>query len=323
MNKRLILFRADAGKQIGYGHFVRTLALADILKEEFECVFVTQTPTRYQEKEVERICPLIKLPSDNSKFAIFTEMLSGKELVVLDNYFYSTEYQRRIKDKGSKLVCIDDMHDKHYVADAVINHGLDECQMLDVEPYTKLFVGLDWALIREPFRSSCCFMQNREKGHIAISFGGVDSSNFTTKISKKIANSSEVHKITAIVGDAFLFEEELGAVNKVNIERNLTADRLADLFCRVEFAILSSSTICIEALACKCVVFAGWYTENQKEFYQYLLKKRKIIGLGFLDDQAIHGLSAVLEKRNEDNSIEIWEAQGISKRYIEAFHEMW
>lgn len=322
MDKRLIVFRADAGEQIGYGHFVRTLALADILKEEFECVFVTQTPTDYQKKEVERICPLIELPSNNSKFSIFREMLSGKELVVLDNYFYSTEYQRKIKNKGCRLVCVDDMHDKHYVADAVINYGLDERQMLDVEPYTKLFVGLDWALIREPFRSSR-FMQKREKGHIVISFGGVDRSNFTTKISKIIASSSRVRRITAIVGDAFLFEEELGAVDKIKIERNLTAFQLADLFCRVEFAILSSSTICIEALACKCVVFAGWYTENQKGVYQYLLKERRIIGIGFLDDRTIYGLPAVLEKRNEDNSIEKWETQDISKRYIQAFHEMW
>ena len=320
MDKRLIVFRADAGEQIGYGHFVRTLALADILKEEFECVFVTQTPTDYQKKEIEKICSLIELPSNNSKFSIFREMLSGKELVVLDNYFYSTEYQRKIKNKGCRLVCVDDMHDKHYVADAVINYGLDERQMLDVEPYTKLFVGLDWALIREPFRSSR-FMQKREKGHIVISF--VDRNNFTTKISKIIASSSKVHRITAIVGDAFLFEEELGAVDKIKIERNLTAFQLADLFCRVEFAILSSSTICIEALACKCVVFAGWYTENQKGGYQYLLKERRIIGIGFLDDRTIYSLPAVLEKRNEDNSIEKWETQDISKRYIQAFHEMW
>lgn len=50
MGKRQIIFRADAGKRIGYGHFVRTLALADMLKEEFECVFVTQDPTEYQKK---------------------------------------------------------------------------------------------------------------------------------------------------------------------------------------------------------------------------------------------------------------------------------
>ena len=32
-----IYFRADAGAEIGYGHFIRTLALADMLKDDFSC----------------------------------------------------------------------------------------------------------------------------------------------------------------------------------------------------------------------------------------------------------------------------------------------
>lgn len=319
MDKRKVIFRADAGGRIGYGHFIRTLALADMLKEEFECVFVTQDPTEYQKREVERICPLIKLPSDNRKFSLFLRMLSGREIVVLDNYFYSTDYQKKIKSKGCKLVCIDDMHDKHYIADAVINHGLDDPKFFDVEPYTKLFIGLDWALIRKPFRCSHS-IQNREKGHIAISFGGVDWNNLTTKLSEKITNDSEIDKITAVVGDAFLFEKKLKEVDKVQIVRNLSAFQMANLFRKVEFAILPSSTICIEALACKCPVFAGWYAENQKEVYHSLLKNKRIVGLGFFNDRTIHGLCNVSQTKRESNSLKMWEVQDISKRYIHAFH---
>lgn len=71
--------------------------------------------------------------------------------MVLDNYFFTTDYQRAIKEKGCCLVCVDDMHDKHYVADVVINHGLTDESLFDVEPYTKLCLGFDWALLRHPF----------------------------------------------------------------------------------------------------------------------------------------------------------------------------
>ena len=37
-----ILFRADGNEEIGYGHVIRSLALADMLKENFECIFVTR-----------------------------------------------------------------------------------------------------------------------------------------------------------------------------------------------------------------------------------------------------------------------------------------
>ena len=47
MNRK-IYFRADAGVDIGYGHFTRTLALADMLKDDFECTFYTVCPTPYQ-----------------------------------------------------------------------------------------------------------------------------------------------------------------------------------------------------------------------------------------------------------------------------------
>ena len=43
-----IYLRADASAAIGYGHFIRTLALADMLKDDFDCTFFTCHPTSYQ-----------------------------------------------------------------------------------------------------------------------------------------------------------------------------------------------------------------------------------------------------------------------------------
>ena len=36
-----IYLRADASAAIGYGHFIRTLALADMLKDDFDCTFLS------------------------------------------------------------------------------------------------------------------------------------------------------------------------------------------------------------------------------------------------------------------------------------------
>ena len=87
MNKKKVYFRADAGQSIGYGHFIRSLALADMLKYDFDCTFFTQTPTEYQKQEAEKVCPLVALPADDTKFGLFLDQLMGDEIVVLDNYF--------------------------------------------------------------------------------------------------------------------------------------------------------------------------------------------------------------------------------------------
>lgn len=273
MRRRRIIFRADAGPNIGYGHFIRTLALADMLKCDFECMFYTQRPTDYQIREITNICEYVPLPTNGSKFPLFIEALTGDEIVVLDNYFYTTYYQTLIKKKGCRLVCIDDMHDKHYVSDVVINFGSNNPLLFDIEPYTQLCLGLEWALLRRPFLQAIPF-KNRIKGNIAISFGGVDSSNLTEMHVKRLSISDSIDKITAIVGDGFRFSEDLKLIEKVNVEKNISASRIADLFCKVEFAILSASSICIEAIACGCPVYIGWYTENQREMYNFLIKNK-------------------------------------------------
>ena len=125
-------FRADAA--IGYGHFVRTLALADMLKADFACTFFTCHPTAYQIGEMEQVCPYVAL-REETHFDDFLSRLRGDEIVVLDNYFFTTDYQRAIKEKGCRLVCVDDMHDKHYVADVVINHGQTDENLFSAEAY--------------------------------------------------------------------------------------------------------------------------------------------------------------------------------------------
>ena len=37
------------------------------------------------------------------------------------------------------------------MADAVINHGVADAALFSVEPYTRLCLGLSWALLRQPF----------------------------------------------------------------------------------------------------------------------------------------------------------------------------
>ena len=275
VEKRRIYFRADAGPEIGYGHYIRSLALADMLKQDFDCTMFTQMPTDYQLRECESVCPIVALPDDDSKFDKFLEYLQGDEIVVLDNYFFTTDYQRAIKAKGCKLVCIDDMHDKHYVADVVINHGCIDKSIFDAEPYTRLCLGMEYALLRRPFRNPV--QHERVPNSYAICFGGADSYNLTYEYAKEL--SERDCTIFAVVGDSYQYEDMLRTLPNVAIRKRLSADEMDSLFCSVENVICSASTTCYEALACDARVFAGWYVENQKEIYHLLESNRQIVPL--------------------------------------------
>ena len=282
MNNRKIFFRADAGNQIGYGHFIRSLALADMLKEEFDCTFFTQTPTDYQKREAAQVCPLVELPADDSKFNLFLDKLTGDEIVVLDNYFFTTDYQRAIKAKGCKLVCIDDMHDKHYVADVVINHGIATQEVFDVEPYTRLCLGLDWALLRRPFLEAAKHISERNYSKdiqkVAVCFGGSDPLHLTEQTIRQLLQNSAITQIDAIVGNHFTNFEEFHDTC-VHFYQNISAQEVANIFWHCDLAVVSASSVCIEALACGAKVAAGWYVENQRDIYETLLNNKFIFGL--------------------------------------------
>jgi UDP-2,4-diacetamido-2,4,6-trideoxy-beta-L-altropyranose hydrolase len=288
MAKRTIIFRADGGLSIGMGHFIRTLALAEMLNEHFCCIYATRQPTQYQIGEIEKVCHgRIDLPNDDSHFEQFLTNLKGDEIVVLDNYYFSTEYQKTIKAKGCKLVCIDDMHDKHYLADIVINHALTEKRLFSIEKYTKLFLGLEYALIRKEFFAN--FGEEKEYKSILLNMGGSDFNNLTSKILRYLIsqNISEEYKVYVVVGNANKYTHEIRTLCKMHnflFFKDLTAKDLSVLLERVEYAILPSSTILIEALYKGVKIIGCYFVDNQKEFFDYLTCANYIFPVGNMNN---------------------------------------
>ena len=316
--KRKFFFRADAGADIGYGHFIRTLALADMLKNDFDCTFFTCHPTPYQVSEMEKVCPFITL-QEEKHYDDFLSHLQGDEIVVLDNYFFDTGYQRAIKQKGCRLVCIDDMHNKHYVADIVINHGQTNPELFDIEPYTKLCLGFDWALLRKPFLEAA--KKKRISSDIikkvTVCFGGSDIHDITGYFVSQVLQLPMVSSVTAVVGDAYKPHSPLKEDKRLVYRSRLTAQEMADLFNNSDLVICSASSVCIEALACGAKVAVGWYVDNQKNFYYLLSSNGWAIGLGYVEQPSIDlGSVNLLQANNAHIDAHIQE------RYISVFQDL-
>lgn len=313
-----IYFRADASATIGYGHFIRTLALADMLKDNFDCCFFTCHPTSYQVGEMKKVCPFVVL-QEETHYDEFLSHLQGDEIVVLDNYFFDTNYQCAIKQKGCRLVCIDDMHDKHYVADIVINHGQSNPDLFDVEPYTKLCLGFDWALLRKPFleaaKKEYHFSNKIEK--VAICFGGSDVYDITGYFVNQVLQFSTVNSVAAVVGDAYTPHSLWKEDKRLVYRSRLTAQEMADLFCDSDLVICSASSVCMEALACGAKVAVGWYVDNQVDFYNLLLSNNWVIGLGYVKQPSVD-----LHNVNFQKPINVNIDGYIQERYVSMFQEL-
>ncbi|PKQ70846.1 UDP-2,4-diacetamido-2,4,6-trideoxy-beta-L-altropyranose hydrolase [Raineya orbicola] len=288
--KSKIYFRADGNTKIGLGHITRSLALADMLKEYFDIWVMIQQPSREVIKQIHEVTPnIIELsPSENyleeARF-IAEKYLTGEEIVVLDGYNFQTDYQRIIKSKGVKLVCIDDLHAWHFVADVVINHagGVKESDY-SCEPYTKLCLGLEYALLRKPFLEAAKQERKIEKiENVFICFGGSDPHNFTEKALNACIEAQVFREIHVVVGSAYTHFASLKDLTiqekNVFLYQNLNAQDLCNVMQKCQVGIVSASSIAYECLAVGMYLIVGYYAENQKAIYQGLINKNHITAI--------------------------------------------
>lgn len=266
MRSKKIIFRADGSQSIGMGHYVRCLAFAEMLCDDFYIIFATRFPTDNQCNEIYKICDELWELKDNHH-DVFLEKLSGDEIVVLDNYFFDTNYQRAIKSKGDFLICIDDMHDKHYVADIVINHSLGFVREdYSLEPYSKLLVGLDWALLRSEFLNYTP-LNIPKNNEIFICFGGTDMYNLSEKVIKASQNIANIQKINVVIGELCEHKESLEELikldNRITLYRNLSAAKMVDLMARSILGIVPAGGILWESVFIGLPCIYGYYVDNQ------------------------------------------------------------
>jgi UDP-2,4-diacetamido-2,4,6-trideoxy-beta-L-altropyranose hydrolase len=290
-----IVFRADGNSKIGLGHVYRLLALAEILRSESECTFVIKKPEQVIIELIKKTCHNVQALNTDDP-ASFIDLLTGTEIVVLDGYQFTTSYQQAIKKKGSKLVCIDDLHDKHFVADAIINHAMGvKPVQYSAEPYTKFYLGMDYVLLRKEFRNAVNGKNAfKSAGKVFICLGGTDPYNLTTLALESISAISgvkEIHIVTShanvnlqSVKEAITNIQDQGKCD-VSIYLELSAADLVKVIKETDVAVVSSSNISYEIISLNKVLICGWYVENQKDLYEGIFQLPNVIGVGDLKDQ--------------------------------------
>lgn len=332
--KQQIVFRADGGKKIGLGHIMRSLSLANYLNGEFVCSFATTNTDPQIHHAIRQSCQkIIQLPSSKNHFHVFLEQLEGKEIVVLDNYYYSTEYQKQIKDKGCALVCIDDNQDKHFVADIIINHAEGvEKEKYSVESFAKVLLGYKYALIKPEFINHASLRDNIEVRDILICVGGADPFNISKKVVEALSDDLRL-RIHLVLGAAYPHKESLQNIvanQQINTYYNLLPSKLADLMKKSDFGILPASTVAIEACAARLPFATGYYVDNQVQIYKGLLKAGLAYDLGNFVNLSQEILSSTLASyiHNKEQTNQIRKRQremfdgNIQSRYLALFKEL-
>lgn len=314
MLTKKIVIRVDGNSNMGLGHIYRGLALAEMLKDQFDVFFIlgqmtTATPIKasgFNYILVPEDVELLVEPKWMSDF------LTTNTIIILDGYQFKENYQVKLKESEFKLIYIDDLELGTQRADFIVNHnpGVKESDYKKAE-YTKFALGFNYAMLRPSFLEIAKHKRVIQKSDTAfVCFGGSDTYDFTLQSVKVLLKINQFKKINVVIGEAYCNSEifKLAQANpKIKINKNLSETKLIEVMLDSNFAIAPASTILLEIMAVGMPVLSGYYVDNQKKFYQYLKDNNLILGIDDFKEVTIEKLSNsiinLLNKPYQDKSI--------------------
>ncbi len=278
-NRKNILFRVDSSSDIGIGHLMRDLVLAEEYKKDKIFFASLNLEGNFNEKILEKGYDLKELNTNNVDEIIGLIKKLKIDFMIIDHYGIDVNYEKRVKEETKvKLLVFDDLYEKHY-CDILLNHNIcakKERYKTLVPNFTELRCGKDYTLIREEFK------EERKKGkkndfdekHIKVflAMGGADHSNININILDVLNKFSNL-KIDVVTTTANKNIEKLKDYSKKykNIKIYINSNNIASLINCCDFAIISPSVIAHEVLFLKTPFIAIKTALNQQDMYEYLL----------------------------------------------------
>ena len=215
-----VVFRADGNHLIGLGHIVRCMALADLLKKDFDIIFLCKELAVEQKNEILKSFRLIELNSKDLQDEIgeLTNILFKDDILVLDGYSFDLDYQIKVKKTINKLVIIDDLADRKLIGDLVINHGGEFIiNKYNLEKGAKLLLGFKYLMLRKEFLQERFTKKiDKKNENVFICMGGADPFNITPKVLKACIDSVFVKKVIVVVGSLFRNFDEIKELLNTN-----------------------------------------------------------------------------------------------------------
>ena len=311
MTDRVLLVRADANAQVGTGHLMRCLALAQAWQAQGgEAIFVTACDSdgllQRLRDEGFQVVELEKTYPDPAEWEATSQVLAGHPdaWVALDGYHFDPAYQRRVKRAGHPLLVIDDMaHLDHYYADVVLNQNIHAAQLdYSCEPDTRLLLGTDYVLLRREF----WLWRDWEREipdvarRVLVTLGGGDPDNQTLKVIRALQQVDvDGLEATVVVGASNPHFEELEiAVHHSSFDIRLVRNvsNMPELMAWADVAVTAGGSTCWEItfLGLPSVVLI--LAENQREVAEGLDEYGAALNLGWYTGISESSLTQVLKE---------------------------
>lgn len=303
----MIGIRADGNNQIGIGHVMRCLTIADALKEIGESVIFFTADYGCEEMILERgfQCHVLETAFDDMESELellHTAMNEQKvDRLLIDSYYVTEEYLKRLRERVVTIY-LDDVDSFPYPVDLLINYNVfartldypygveyaekGMCSSVVKEKITQVLAGPKYAPVRKEF-GDCRARIKEDVSEILITLGGSDAYNLSYKIAKVLLQVTDAH-LNVICGPFNLHKQVLHELSvlepKVTVYENVKD--MWTLMGKCDLAVSAAgSTMCELAVAgVPTVTFS--FVENQRRIAETFGEKEAAITIGHYNPNA-------------------------------------
>ena len=323
MNRLIVL---TAGNSIiGFGHIVRCQALVSQLRNINATFYSTEDLSAIIQNEANQNLSFQQL----NRFDDILPLISENDIVLIDHYEISNNLIISLKSRASGIIFIDDIAERFFYADLILNPtpGFDIFKyrgLLD----TQFLIGIEYALLRQPFQELAKQTKQVNDKNIMICFGGSDPNNLTEKALINVLEFNFFDEINVVMGSGYQHFERLSEAfisDSIHFYKNLNAQEMAVLMSSNAYAIYPCSGILLEGLAAKQKIVSGYYIDNQKYVYQLHKKLGSFFdAISFGKSDLQHAIEQMITNKQTNSSNHLIDGKSIQRiqKHIDVLFEM-
>lgn len=253
----VLVIRADAGPDVGVGHVMRCLSIAQAWagaggKVIFVCVCHSDELKQRIRLEGFELIELERSYPATVDLETVLSLLSRAKLIVVDGYHFDPHYQKALIDGGFKTLFIEDqVHHSSYHCTFFLSHHLHTVDMeFPVSSSTTSFVGPRYALIRNELVQARRFATGEDEGRkVLLTLGGGNNHDLAMSVLKSLGKVITYLDIRIVVGPAGTSSDQLSsAASKSHHKVTLlgTVKDMGACYAWADVAIAAAGGTCME-----------------------------------------------------------------------------
>jgi UDP-2,4-diacetamido-2,4,6-trideoxy-beta-L-altropyranose hydrolase len=275
--KRAVFIRADANREIGWGHLIRTAALAEALAaRRCRITYYVRNSDPAAVAFLRRRFPVIRLDR---------ELAEGPPApgtwLILDQYGWTLAAQSALRRAGWKLLLVDDAPRGRFHADLVLNPSLNRCRYA-ADRGTPILAGRPYALLRAEFRGKRPAPRSRTPvaRNILVSFGGGDRRGLGERICRILSHALPGVRLKLVAGPS-ASSVRVGA--STTLLKSATAAEMRRAMEWSDLAVVSPSSTVWELCYLGVPAAVLGFAENQRPVARELRREDLALSLGWHD----------------------------------------